>query len=289
MMRGVKSLYRFVSNRWQTLHLDYSVDFRPRTQPGRDEGLPNLAAALEGCRPTIAAQAELILNYTDQLQAIRKRSDEPNLLMPAWNNNFLPGLDIAALYTFIAERKPKRYMEVGSGNSTLVAAAAKNQHSTDTEIISIDPYPRADIDRVSQQIVRRPFEQVGVEWADELEAGDILFIDNSHRVLPNSDATVFFLEWLPRLKPGVIVQIHDIYLPWDYPQDMCERGYSEQYMLAIALASNPQRYRPLFPAFWVAHDPELKARLEPLWDHENLAGVERHGGSFWLEIGTPLS
>ena len=289
MTRGVKSLYRFVSNRWQTLHLDYRVDFKPRTQPGRDQGLPNLSALFEDCRPAITAEAELILSYIDQLQAIRKRSDEPNLLMPAWNNNFLPGLDIAALYTFIAERKPKKYMEVGSGNSTLVAAAAKNQHSTDTEIISIDPYPRADIDRVSQQIVRRPFEQVGAEWADELEAGDILFIDNSHRALPNSDATVFFLEWLPRLKPGVIVQIHDIYLPWDYPQDMCERGYSEQYMLAVALASNPRRYQPLFPAFWVAQDADLKAKLEPLWAHENLHGVERHGGSFWLEVGAPLS
>lgn len=289
MTSGVKSFYRFFSKRWQTLHLDYSVNLSPRTQPERDEGLPNLAAVLENRRPAITAEADLILKYTDQLHAIRKRSDEPNLLMPAWNNNFLPGLDIAALYAIIADRKPKKYMEVGSGNSTLVAAAAKNQHSTDTEIISIDPYPRADIDRVSQQIVRRPFEQVGVEWADELEAGDILFIDNSHRVLPNSDATVFFLEWLPRLKPGVIVQIHDIYLPWDYPKDMCERGYSEQYMLAVALASNPQRYRPLFPAFWVAHDSELRSRLEPLWKHENLAGVERHGGSFWLEIGEPLS
>jgi predicted O-methyltransferase YrrM len=206
-------------------------------------------------------------------------------LLPAWNNNFLPGLDMAALYMYIAERRPKKYMEVGSGNSTLVAAAAKNQCSTDTEIISIDPYPRADIDQVSQRIVRRPFEQVGTEWVDELDAGDVLFIDNSHRTLPNSDATVFFLEWLPRLKEGVIVQVHDVYLPWDYPQDMCERGYSEQYVLAAMVMSNPDRYRPIFPAFWVAQQPEMKAALAPLWDNKNLHGVERHGGSFWFEIG----
>jgi hypothetical protein len=152
-------------------------------------------------------------------------------------------------------------------------------------VISIDPYPRADIDQVSQRIVRRPFEAVGTEWAEELEAGDILFIDNSHRVLPNSDATVFFLEWLPRLKEGVIVQVHDVYLPWDYPQDMCDRGYSEQYVLAAMLASNPIRYRPIFPAFWVAQQADLQAKLAPLWDNKNLHGVERHGGSFWFEIG----
>lgn len=284
-MSTLKSIYRFASKRWQTLHLDYRVNFTPRSRPETGEGLKEIHAILDESKPQIEGEVKRILNYTEQLHAIRKRSDEPNPLLPAWNNNFLPGLDIAALYMYIAERKPKKYMEVGSGNSTLVAAAAKNLYSTDTEIISIDPYPRADIDQVSQRIVRRPFEQVGTEWADELEAGDILFIDNSHRALPNSDATVFFLEWLPRLKPGVIVQVHDIYLPWDYPQDMCERGYSEQYVLAAMVMSNPQRYRPIFPAFWVAQQPEMQTMLAPLWANKNLHGVERHGGSFWFEIG----
>ena len=288
-MSTLKSIYRFASKRWQTLHLDYRVNFTPRSRPETGEGLKEIHAILDESKPQIEGEVKRILNYTEQLHAIRKRSDEPNPLLPAWNNNFLPGLDIAALYMYIAERKPKKYMEVGSGNSTLVAAAAKNLYSTDTEIISIDPYPRADIDQVSQRIVRRPFEQVGTEWADELEAGDILFIDNSHRALPNSDATVFFLEWLPRLKPGVIVQVHDIYLPWDYPQDMCERGYSEQYVLAAMVMSNPQRYRPIFPAFWVAQQPEMQTMLAPLWANKNLHGVERHGGSFWFEIGPAIA
>ena len=288
-MSTLKSIYRFASKRWQTLHLDYRVDFTPRSRPEFGNGLKEIHAILDERKPQIEGEVKRILNYTEQLHAIRKRSDETNPLLPAWNNSFLPGLDIAALYMYIAERKPKKYMEVGSGNSTLVAAAAKNQYSTDTEIISIDPYPRADIDQVSQRIVRRPFEQVGTEWADELEAGDILFIDNSHRALPNSDATVFFLEWLPRLKQGVIVQVHDIYLPWDYPQDMCERGYSEQYVLAAMVMSNPERYRPIFPAFWIAQQPDMQSTLGPLWENKNLHGVERHGGSFWFEIGPAIA
>lgn len=288
-MSTLKSIYRFASKRWQTLHLDYHVNFTPRSRPETGNGLKEIHAILDERKTQMEGEVKRILNYTEQLHAIRKRSDESNPLLPAWNNNFLPGLDIAALYMYIAERKPKKYMEVGSGNSTLVAAAAKNQYSTDTEIISIDPYPRADIDQVSQRIVRRPFEEVGTEWADELEAGDILFIDNSHRALPNSDATVFFLEWLPRLQEGVIVQVHDIYLPWDYPQDMCERGYSEQYVLAAMVMSNPERYRPIFPAFWIAQQPDLQATLAPLWENKNLHGVERHGGSFWLEIGPAVS
>jgi len=288
-MSTVKSIYRFVSKRWQTLHLDYHVDFVPRFRPETGDGLRELHAIFNERKPDIKGEVERILHYTEQLHAIRKRSDESNPLLPAWNNNFLPGLDMAALYMYIAERKPKKYMEVGSGNSTLVAAAAKNQYSTDTEIISIDPYPRADIDQVSQRIVRRPFEQIGTEWANELEAGDVLFIDNSHRALPNSDATVFFLEWLPKLKQGVIVQVHDVYLPWDYPQDMCDRGYSEQYMLAAMVMSNPKRYNTIFPAFWVAQQPDLQEILAPLWDNKNLRGVERHGGSFWFEIGPSVA
>ena len=288
-MSTLKSIYRFASKRWQTLHLDYHVNFTPRSRPETGNGLKEIHSILDERKTQMEGEVKRILNYTEQLHAIRKRSDESNPLLPAWNNNFLPGLDIAALYMYIAERKPKKYMEVGSGNSTLVAAAAKNQYSTDTEIISIDPYPRADIDQVSQRIVRRPFEEVGTEWADELEAGDILFIDNSHRALPNSDATVFFLEWLPRLKEGVIVQVHDIYLPWDYPQDMCERGYSEQYVLAAMVMSNPERYRPIFPAFWIAQQPDMQATLGPLWENKNLHGVERHGGSFWFEIGPAVA
>ena len=288
-MSTLKSIYRFASKRWQTLHLDYHVNFTPRSRPETGNGLKEIHAILDERKTQMEGEVKRILNYTEQLHAIRKRSDESNPLLPAWNNNFLPGLDIAALYMYIAERKPKKYMEVGSGNSTLVAAAAKNQYSTDTEIISIDPYPRADIDQVSQRIVRRPFEEVGTEWADELEAGDIRFIDNSHRALPNSDATVFFMEWLPRLKEGVIVQVHDIYLPWDYPQDMCERGYSEQYVLAAMVMSNPERYRPIFPAFWIAQQPDMQATLGPLWENKNLHGVERHGGSFWFEIGPAVA
>ena len=176
-------------------------------------------------------------------------------------------------------------MEVGSGNSTLVAAAAKAQHSPLTEITSIDPYPRAEIDQLSQVIVRKPFEALEADAClESLEAGDILFIDNSHRVLPNSDATVFFLEWMPRLADGVIVHIHDIYLPWDYPQNMCNRAYSEQYMLAMALMSNSKRYTPLFPAFWVSEQKSLSGKLASIWNHANTRGVEQHGGSFWIRI-----
>ena len=280
----LKSLYRFLSPRFQTLFLEYKVDLKPRF----GHGLPahgRLLEIIDKQRDTYQFWLEKINSFAPQLQAIKKLSEEKDPTQPGWNNAFLPGLDIMSLYAIIAETKPRRYVEVGSGNSTKVAHKAVKDHALSTKITSIDPYPRAEIDSLAHEIVRRPFEAVDTQWLAELEAGDILFIDNSHRMLPNSDVTVFFLETLPALKPGVIVHIHDIYLPYDYPQFMCDRFYSEQYGLAIALMANPQRYQPIFPAYFISEDAALSASISNIWNHPNTQGVERHGGSFWLKIG----
>lgn len=280
----LKSLYRFLSPRIQTLFLEYKVDFKPRY----GHGLPahqKLLQIIASQRDTYQHWMGRILSYSPQIQAIKKLSEEKDSSQPGWNNSFLPGLDIMALYTIIAETKPRRYVEVGSGNSTKVAHKAVKDHGLSTKITSIDPYPRAEIDNLADEIVRKPFEAVDTSWLAALEAGDILFIDNSHRILPNSDAMVFFLETLPALKPGVIVHIHDIYLPYDYPQFMCDRFYSEQYGLAIAILANPKRYQTLFPAYFISEDKALSSSISAIWEHANLRDVERHGGSYWLRIG----
>ena len=119
---------------------------------------------------------------------------------------------------------------------------------------------------------------------EAMEKGDILFIDNSHRALPNSDVTVCFLEILPLLKPGVIVHVHDIYIPYDYPQFMCDRAYSEQYVLAAFILANPEKYKTIMLNFFVSEDKELRQVISPIWDSKSLDSVERHGGSFWIEI-----
>ncbi len=181
---------------------------------------------------------------------------------------------------------PKKYIEVGSGNSTKVAKKAIVDNKLNTTITSIDPFPRANIDHLADTVIRKPLETF-TDFSfivDELEANDILFIDNSHRCLPNSDATVTFLELLPNLKKGVIVHIHDIYIPYDYPQFMCDRFYSEQYTLAAFIIANPQKYKPIFPCIFVSEDKDLSQKLNPVWESENTKNVEKHGGSFWLQI-----
>ncbi len=280
----LRNLAKFFHPRFQTLFLEYKVSFKPRYGHGLPAH-PRLLDIVDANRAEYAVWMQKIMGQLGNLQGIKKLNDQTDPSQPGWNNGFLPGLDIMALYTIIAETKPNKYVEVGSGNSTQVAHKAIQDHELDTRIISIDPFPRAEIDNLADEVIRKPFEAVDTSWLADLEAGDILFIDNSHRMLPNSDATVFFLETLPSLRPGVIVHIHDIYLPYDYPQFMCDRFYSEQYGLAINMLANPTRYHTIFPAYFISEDKPLSSMISEIWKHPNLEGVERHGGSYWLRIG----
>lgn len=280
----LKKIYQFLHPRYQSLFLEYKVEMKPR----HGHGLPphaRLYDIINAQRAEYAAWMKKIRQYKPQLQSILKADAVQDAIQPGWNNGFLPGLDIMALYTVLAELKPQRYVEIGSGNSTKVAHKAKTDMGLNTEIISIDPYPRAEIDHLADQIIRTPFEQLDNAFLRDLNENDVLFVDNSHRVLPNSDATVFFLEVLPELKKGVVVHIHDIYIPYDYPQFMCDRFYSEQYALAAFLLANPQHYIPMLPNYFISEDVELHGLIKDIWEHPNLEGVERHGGSFWLKIG----
>lgn len=279
-METIKNLYRFLSSRFQTLHLEYKTDFKPRFGHGKaaHDGMYKI---IDSARTTYAELLLEFLQHKDNIQTIKKEESDAN--KPMWNNMFLPGLDIVALYGMLVKYQPKKYIEVGSGNSTKVAKKAITENNLNTTITSIDPYPRAEIDHMVDNVIRMPFENLkDYDLVNELEAGDILFIDNSHRCLPNSDVTVFFLETLPKLKKGVIVHIHDIYVPYDYPQFMCDRAYSEQYLLAVALLFGASNFELLFPCYFISEDKELSSIIEPMWQSENTKGIEKHGGSFWF-------
>lgn len=274
-----------MTSKYQSVHLDYKVTPRPRYGFGKPAH-PLLYKTIDQNRGIYKELLQNFLVYSNQIQSIQDSSIEKNENNPTWNNDFLPGLDIVGIYGIIAKYKPNRYIEIGSGNSTKVARKAINDNKLSTEIISIDPFPRANIDHLSDQVIRQPFENLEDNKfiIESLEENDILFIDNSHRVFPNSDATICFMEILPYLKKGVIVHIHDIYLPYDYPQFMCDRFYNEQYVLAAFIMANPQRYKTILPNYFISEDEELSGLIAPIWDHPNLANVEKHGGSYWLQI-----
>lgn len=265
----------------QIVFLDYPVAPEPRWGSGKPAHAKLheiLGKNREAYRSTLAS----FLQFQEQLVKIPRTApaDSPE---PCWVNKWLPGLDEVALYCFLGLNKPKSYVEVGSGQSTKWARRAICDLGLATRITSIDPQPRAEVDALCDTVLRHPLQELTDTAAfDQLEPGDILFADGSHRVFTNSDVTVFFLEVLPRLKPGVLVQIHDITLPDDYPPAWADWFYSEQYLLAFALLEKSAGFEIVLPNAYVSGDLELNQALEPLWRHPAMAGVEGRGSSFWL-------
>jgi predicted O-methyltransferase YrrM len=250
-------------------------------------------------RPQHARLAEIVSRYEDayrvslgailaverELRAIPAIDPDPE--QPSWlTEEWLPELDAAAIYAFLRARAPSRYVEVGSGHSTLFAARARRDGSQDLRITSIDPAPRADIDAVCDEVIREPFESVGLSLIDGLSSGDVVFFDGSHRAFMNSDATVFFCEILPRLPSGVLVGIHDIFWPDDYPPEFADRYYSEQYLLAMYLLGGGVGIRPTLAANYVAKRSELYRIVSSIWADDPSLSVLRPemNSSFWFTV-----
>jgi predicted O-methyltransferase YrrM len=221
------------------------------------------------------------------LEAVLARHDDRYAAEPGWiqEPQWLAGMDVVSLYGYVRLRKPRRYLEIGSGNSTKFVARAKRDGALDTDITSVDPQPRSEVNQLCDRVVRQPLETVDLSLIEHLEAGDLVFFDGSHRAFMNSDVTTFFLDVLPALPPGVLVGVHDILLPWDYPPHWARRYYSEQYLLAACLLSGGGLVQPRLPCHYAHLHPELCAILQPLWSDPRLRDVDPRGFAFWFTTG----
>jgi hypothetical protein len=164
-----------------------------------------------------------------------------------YNNGFFESVDAEIAYSLVRCHKPRRIVEVGSGNSTLLMAAALRRNADEghpCDLISIEPHPPAFLqDGVPglTQLIAGPVQDAPIELFRTLRAHDILFIDSSHVVSIDSDVVYVCLRVLPELAPGVIVHFHDIFAPLDYPEKFVKTNlcfWGEQYMLEAFLAFN---------------------------------------------------
>ena len=92
-------------------------------------------------------------------------------------------------------------------------------------------------------------------------------------------------EVIPSLPAGVLVGIHDIFLPEDYPPQWADRYYSEQYLLAAWLLGGGGGCEIVLPSHYIRSVPELDRLCDPIWSSPALSNVERHGGAFWFRTG----
>ena len=161
-------------------------------------------------------------------------------------NDYFEAVDAEVYHSLIRHYRPRQVLEIGSGNSTVVAlrAAAMNRHEgAETLVTCIEPYPEPGLRRSLQgagKLIERPVQEVGFEVFEDLSRNDILFIDSSHVAKFGSDVVFEYLEVLPRLKPGVLVHVHDIFIPFDYPRKWIvdeHKFWNEQYLLQAFLCS----------------------------------------------------
>lgn len=183
-------------------------------------------------------------HYKDEL--LNFPMDKKNDTGYYYNNKSYEAGDAEYLYNIIRYFKPKRLIEIGSGNSTLMARNAifKNEMEDSNykcQHICIEPFEQPWLEKLNVELVRKKVENIDLSFFQKLDKNDILFIDSSHIIRPQGDVLYEYLELLPTLKSGVIIHIHDIFTPKDYRHDWIykdHRLWNEQYLLEAFLTSN---------------------------------------------------
>ncbi|MGH6944577.1 MAG: class I SAM-dependent methyltransferase, partial [Geminicoccaceae bacterium] len=178
---------------------------------------------------------------------------------PRFDQAWFPRLDAAVAYAMVARIRPRRIVEVGSGHSTRFLARAVEDEGLETELICIDPAPRAALSGLKVHWLRCVVQEAPESCFTSLGPDDVLFVDSSHVLMPGSDVDWLVNRVLPVLGGGALVHFHDVLLPDPYPAAWAWRGYNEQSALGALLQG--EAYEVLFASHFVAsRRPERLAR-----------------------------
>lgn len=246
--------------------------YSPTTSPG-----DRATAVAWRQRPPVGVD----LREADQLRLAAELA--PHLLeLPTdrWHdhNGMYGRADAAVLHAMLRRYRPARLVEIGSGYSTAVALDVAERFLPDLRVTCVEPHPerlRARLrpnDRV--ELVRRRVQEADPAIFATLHDGDVLLIDSTHVVKPGSDVVWLLLHVLPTLRPGVIVHVHDIHWPFEYPEKWLREGrdWSEVYLLRAFLTDNAAWRVLLFTSWlWTQHPEAVPAELRGL-----------PTGAFWM-------
>ncbi len=200
-------------------------------------GYPNIEAALRLREASFRDALAGVDRHTAALVAIAEASPSSGDRPARFDQDWFPRLDAALAYSFVREFMPRRIVEIGSGHSTRFMARAIRDQGLSTRLTAIDPAPRARLDGLKIERLQAPVQTLGVEPFAALAAGDFVFIDSSHVLMPGTDVDFLLNIVLPMLPAGVLVHFHDIFLPDAYPDDWQWRGYNEQNVVATLVLS----------------------------------------------------
>lgn len=178
-------------------------------------------------------------------------------------------------YSLIRLYAPSRVIEVGSGYSTLLMAMALVKNLVPYHLTAIDPEPRAAIAGLDVTFLQEPVQDVPLALFETLQHGDVLFIDSSHIYEPDSDVDFLYNHVLPTLASGVIVHVHDIFLPKSYPPWWDGRAYNEQDQLVRTLETGQ------WEVIWGSYFMNLNARQRMTQVFRSYRERD-YPGSFWM-------
>lgn len=263
----------------QDHYYEPQFDYRkPRIDFDVDRHLPGIDLDVEG-------QLRLLqsLTYSAELLDLPKTKTAGSGFYLD-NNAFVAG-DAEYWYQIIRARKPKRLIEIGSGFSTLLAIEAIKMNEAEIPSYScqhtcIEPYEMPWLESSGAHVLRRNVEEIDPLYFQQLETGDILFIDSSHVIRPQGDVLFEYLELLPSLQPGVIVHIHDIFSPKNYLAPWLQQNvkfWNEQYLLEAFLTHN-KHWRVIGALNYLRHH-----HFDELQKVSPHLGDESEPGSFYIE------
>lgn len=201
-----------------------------------------------------------------------------------YDNQWFRYADAIFLYSFLRQFRPRRIIEVGSGySSAVILDVVERFFPEPPDITLIEPYPERlysllrPEDRQLVKVVASPIQDQPVETFAPLERNDLLLIDSSHVLKFGSDVQYLLFEVLPRLAPGVVVHVHDMFYPFEYPADWLSRGWywNEAYALRAFLMHNDAWEILFFNNHACRVHEQFIARHMPLC-------LRDHGGSLYL-------
>jgi hypothetical protein len=243
--------------------------------------------ALPGIEWNVAEQLELLQKFQFNQELIAFPREQRNEREFCYENGVFGSGDAEYLYNVIRFFTPRRLIEIGSGQSTLMARHAIEANRRDNpesacEHICIEPYEAEWLEELNVKVIREPVELVDKELFRSLTADDILFIDSSHMIRPQGDVLCEYLEILPTLNPGVLIHVHDIFSPRDYPEYWISRKarfWNEQYLLEAFLSFN-NRFKVIGAVNFLKHHyPDELASCCPILAEQM---DSREPGSFWM-------
>jgi predicted O-methyltransferase YrrM len=245
---------------------------RPRETPGIDW---HDDAQVALCRDIFAKQERLEL------------ADEPTGPHDYFTaNDQYPPFDAWLLEAFLRHLLPRRMIEVGSGYSTLLSARVNREHLNGSmHLTCIEPYPREflvqGVPGVSELRTEK-VQETPLEVFESLGENDVLFIDSSHVAKTGSDVVWLYQEIVPRLRPGVVVHMHDMFVPGEYPEQWVfdGRAWNELYVVRAFLAFNSSFRVELGAQYLLQNHGELVLEAFPGMSEERYANPG--GGSLWI-------